>query len=217
MAKHCWRDSCDLPRYLKASHRHLPPLPTRNRLLLRFLNVAATQEARSEQQLCQNFFFHQRVQLNDSSASNGSFHLLINQVAFGDGSELLALLPPLFFSCVHYNEGATCRNASQSRKPKHPGLKISKMPCWSNWNTLPSRKVMNTPRQLLLPCISIPERRVTLLRLQRSLPFLMTRIPFRCSLCILPKSRDPTSTVRFQTQRNRHQLLKPQQPHSWMS
>ncbi|XP_043338193.1 leupaxin isoform X5 [Cervus canadensis] len=53
------------------------------------------------------------------------------------------------------------------------------MPCWRNWNTLPSRKVMTTPRQLLPPWISIPERRVTLLRLQRSLPFLMTRIPFR--------------------------------------
>ncbi|XP_024830975.1 leupaxin isoform X3 [Bos indicus] len=52
------------------------------------------------------------------------------------------------------------------------------MPCWRNWNTLRSRKVMNTPRQLLLPWISIRERRVTLMRLQRSLPFLMTRIPF---------------------------------------
>uniref|UniRef100_A0A8B9XCH6 Leupaxin n=1 Tax=Bos mutus grunniens TaxID=30521 RepID=A0A8B9XCH6_BOSMU len=68
------------------------------------------------------------------------------------------------------------------------------MPCWRNWNTLCSRKVMNTPRQLLLPWISIRERRVTLMRLQRSLPFLMTRIPFQCSLCILPKSRDPMST-----------------------
>lgn len=130
--KHCCRDSCDLPGYLKAPHHRLPPLPTRNHLLLRFLNVAATQEARSEQQLCQNFFFHQRVQLNDSSASNGSFHLLINQVAFGDGSELLALLPapPFSFPFVHYNEGATCRNAPQSRKPKHPGLKICKESGW---------------------------------------------------------------------------------------
>lgn len=111
----------DLPRYLKASHRHLPPLPHRNRLLLRFLNVAATQEAHQNSSFGQNFFFHQRVQLNDSSASNGSFICLSTKLPSVMALELLALLPP-FFSCVHYNEGATRRNASQSRKPKHPGL-----------------------------------------------------------------------------------------------
>lgn len=64
-----------------------------------------------------------------TSASNGSLHLLIYRVAFGDGSELLALLP-FFFPFLHYNEGAICRNTSQSRKRKHPGLKISKVSGW---------------------------------------------------------------------------------------
>uniref|UniRef100_A0A8D1I033 Leupaxin n=1 Tax=Sus scrofa TaxID=9823 RepID=A0A8D1I033_PIG len=53
------------------------------------------------------------------------------------------------------------------------------MPCWRSWNTPPFRRVMNTTAQPLFPWMGIPKRRVTLLRLQRSLLLRMTQVPFR--------------------------------------
>ncbi|XP_062053862.1 leupaxin isoform X2 [Lepus europaeus] len=53
------------------------------------------------------------------------------------------------------------------------------MPCWRNWNVPPSRTVMTIPTLLLFHWIRLPERRVTLMRLQSCSPSRIARIPFR--------------------------------------
>nr|XP_040140236.1 leupaxin isoform X4 [Ictidomys tridecemlineatus] len=71
----------------------------------------------------------------------------------------------------------TLRFKKNDRKPEAERMlgvfdqvTTGKMLYWRNWNAPPSRTMMNILTQLLLPWISIPKKRVTLLRLQRSCP-----------------------------------------------
>ncbi|KAM5184217.1 leupaxin isoform 2-T2 [Callospermophilus lateralis] len=80
----------------------------------------------------------------------------------------------------------TLRLKKNDRKPEAERIlgvfdqvTTGKMLYWRSWNAPPSRTMMNILTQLLLPWISIPKRRVTLLRLQRSCPIRVTQIPPR--------------------------------------
>lgn len=72
-----------------SSLSHLPSLtlPARKPPGSAVFKFSAALEARPDEQLCQNFsYVHYRVQLNRPKALNGSLHLLIYKLAFGDGT-----------------------------------------------------------------------------------------------------------------------------------
>lgn len=91
------------------------------------------------------------------------------------------------------------------------------MPYWRNWNAAPFRTVRTIQIQFLVAWISNPHRRASFPKHQRPCQRRVTQVPWRCSSCIQPISRNPMSTVRSKSQNNQSYLLRPQQLLSWMS